>query len=145
MGDYMAIVGFNFTKINVERKGALTGKIDIKNNVAITGVEESTLSLGASSQKVAKILFDYTVAYEPKMGSMKFSGEVLYLAEAAKVEEFAKNWKKSKSLPKEVAPVLINTILNKCNVQALILSQQINLPPPIPLPKVKTEAPAAKK
>ena len=32
---------------------------------------------------------------------------------------------------------LLNTILTKCNVQALILSQEVNLPPPIPMPKVQ--------
>jgi len=31
----MPIVGFNFTKMDVERKGPLKGKIDIKNDVAL--------------------------------------------------------------------------------------------------------------
>ena len=42
-----------------------------------------------------------------------------------------------------ISPILLNSILNKCNVQALILSQDINLPPPIPLPKVQMSRPAA--
>jgi TP901 family phage tail tape measure protein len=32
--------------------------------------------------------------------------------------------------------VLMNTILNRCNVESLILSRELNLPSPIPLPKV---------
>ena len=47
-----------------------------------------------------------------------------------------KGWKKNKAIPKEAMTAVINTALTKCNIQALILSQQVNLPPPIPLPKV---------
>ena len=36
---------------------------------------------------------------------------------------------------------LLNALLAKCNVQALILSQDVNLPPPIPLPKVQLNEP----
>ena len=136
----MTIVGFNFTKINAERKEAvIKGKIDIKNNVAITSVQESDLSIGSSSQKVAKFTFDFNAAYEPKIGSIKFTGDILYLADAAKINELLKSWQKDKKIDKELMAGLINTILNKCNIQALIMSQQVNLPPPIPLPKVQME------
>ena len=74
---------------------------------------------------------------------MRFNGEVLYLAEAAKADELIKNWKKDKKLPQDVMPNIINTVLNRSNIQALILSQQIGLPSPIPMPKVKVEQPAA--
>ena len=139
---FMAIVGFNFKKINVERKqDSVKGKVDIKNNVAITDVEKSDLALGGSSQKAVKIEFDFGVDYEPKLGSMKFIGDIIYLGEAAKIDELLKEWEKDKKLPKEIAAGVINTVLTKCNIQALILSQQINLPAPIQLPKVKIEEP----
>jgi len=48
---------------------------------------------------------------------------------------------KDKKLPKEIMAGLLNTKLTKCNIQALILSQEINLPAPIPLPKVQVAAP----
>jgi hypothetical protein len=35
-----------------------------------------------------------------------------------------------------MVPVL-NSILAKCNIQAIILTREVNLPPPIPLPKVQ--------
>ena len=138
----MAIVGFNFTKINVERKqDNVKGKIDIKNNVAIIGVEPSDLSLGGASQKALKIIFDFNVNYEPKLGSMKFTGDILFLGEAAKIDGILKDWEKTKKLPKEMTAGIINTVLTRCNIQALILSQQLNLPAPIQLPRVKIEEP----
>ena len=136
----MTIVGFNFIKMSAERKpGAVKGKIDIKNNVTITNVEESKLSIGSSSQKVARFEFDFTAFYEPKIGSIKFSGEILYLGDKDKIDSLIKGWQKDKKVEKDVLTGLINTVLNKCNIQALILSQQVNLPPPIPMPKVQAE------
>ena len=54
----MAIVGFNFTKMNVEKNKAVEGKININNNVSIKDVEENELSLGKSKQKGVKFAPD---------------------------------------------------------------------------------------
>ena len=43
----MPIVGFNFTKIDVERKGGnISGKVNISNNISIKNVEIKDLALG---------------------------------------------------------------------------------------------------
>lgn len=134
----MAIIGFNFTKMSAERKEtSVKGKIDIKNNVSITNVEESKIKMGGDNQKVAKFSFDFDAIYEPKIGSIKFTGEILFLGETKKIDELIASWKKSKKVSPEITTGLINTILTKCNIQALILSQQISLPAPIPMPKVQ--------
>lgn len=133
----MAIVGFNFTKINVEKLKAVTGTVNISNNVSIKKVEENDLSFGRTKQKGLRFEFEFLSNYEPKVGSISLTGEVLFLDEAKKVEDMLNDWKKNKKLPKEVMTPVLNTALNRCNIQALILSQQINLPPPIPLPKVQ--------
>ena len=46
-------------------------------------------------------------------------------------------WKKDKQLPKDLAPKILNTILAKCNIKALNLTQEVNLPPHIRLPILK--------
>ena len=61
------------------------------------------------------------------------------MEESKKIKELLDGWKKGKKLPKEIMPSILNTVMNKANIQALILSEQINLPPPIPLPKLKQE------
>ena len=44
-----------------------------------------------------------------------------------------------------LAEKIINSILTKCNIQSIILSNTVNLPPPVPMPKVNTkELPAVK-
>ncbi len=134
----MAIIGFNFNKINVEKKAPAKGKINISNNISIKSVEEYPLAIGKTQQKGLKFIFEFSSKYEPKVAEINLTGTVLTLQEAAKVEEILNAWKKDKKIPKEVMTPIINTALTKCNIQALILSQEINLPPPIPLPKVKT-------
>ncbi len=131
------IVGFGFTKLSAERKKAAKGKIDINNNVTIKNIEESDLALGKDNQNVLRFIFEFTSKYEPNIGNILFEGELLYLEEPKKSKEILSSWKKDKKIPKELMAGLLNTILTKCNVQALILSQEVNLPPPIPLPKVQ--------
>ena len=59
--------------------------------------------------------------------------------DSKKVKQILDDWKKDKRLPKDIMTGILNTILNRSNVQALILSQDVNLPPPIQLPKVQIE------
>ena len=133
----MTIVGFNFTKIDAEKKESVKGKININNNVSIKEVEEKDLSLGNQKQKVLSFTFEFISKYDPDIGSIRLIGDVLFMDDAKKAKETLDGWKKDKRLPKEIMTGILNAILNKCNVQALILSEQINLPPPIPLPKVQ--------
>ena len=136
------IVGFGSTKLSVEKKESAKGKIDINNNVTIKDIQEDNFSLGKDKQQnVLRFIFEFTSKYEPNIGNILFEGELLYLEEPKKAKEIFTGWKKDKKVPKDLMAGLLNTILTKCNVQALILSQEVNLPPPIPLPKVQIQAP----
>ncbi len=135
----MPIVGCNYRKITLERKDNVTGNINIKNNIAIKDVEEKEFALGKVKQQGLKFNFEFTTEYEPNIGTINIFGEVLYLDEPKKVKELAANWKKNKKVEPDVMQQVLNTALNKCNVKALILSEDINLPPPIPLPRVNIE------
>ena len=54
-----------------------------------------------------------------------------------KIKEYLSSWEKDKSIPTDIMSQILNTILFKCNVKALNLSQEVNLPPHIQLPRVK--------
>lgn len=135
----MGIVGFNFTKIHIEKKANPSGKIDIKNNVAVTNVEKTQMSLGTAKQNGIKFNFEFTSNYEPKVGEIIFTGEILYLADEKKNEAIIKQWQKEKKVSKETMNELLKTVLMRCNVEAMMLSRDINLPPPIPfsVPKIQ--------
>jgi hypothetical protein len=135
----MAIIGFNFNKIEAEKKEAMQSKVNVSNNISISKVEEKKFSIETEKQKILCFTFEFLSKYDPDIGSIKLVGDVLLLEEAKKSKEIFDEWNKNKKLPKEIMASILNTALNKCNIQALILSEQINLPPPLPLPKVQMD------
>lgn len=132
----MAVVGFNFNKILVEKKALKEGKVDINNNVSIKEVEVADLSLGKAKQDGVKFVFEFTSKYEPDYAHMTLIGDVLYLDSEKNIKAILEDWKKKKTIPKEAMTEVLNSILNRCNIQAMILARDVNLPSPIPLPKV---------
>jgi len=132
----MTIIANNFTKITVEKKGAAKGKVSISNNVSIDSVEKTDLTVGTTKQSALKFTFEFVSKYEPKVGDIILNGELLFLEKPEKVDQIVAEWKKNKRVPKEVMAPLLNSILTKCNIEALLLSREINLPPPVQLPRV---------
>ena len=133
----MTIVGFNITKISGERKNVAGGKINISNNVSIKNVSPTDLSLGpVKNQDGLKVDFLFQTTYEPGMGSIILEGNVLYMGDEQKVKEIMETWKKTKKLPKDIMVFILNTVLQRCNIEALILSKELNLPPPVQMPRI---------
>lgn len=135
----MTIIATNFTKINVEKLGAVKGKVSIANNVAIQDVVVTNIAIGTSKQNALKFSFEFSAKYEPKIGQIVINGELIFLEKADKIKEIVDGWKKSKNIPKEIMAPILNNVLTKCNIEALILSREINLPPPVQLPKVNVK------
>lgn len=134
----MSIIGFNFEKIVVEKKNKISSKLSVKNNLSIVNVEQEKLNL-TNSGDVLKFNFEYTVDYEPKIGQIFLGGNILVMEDSKKVKEILDDWVKDKKLPKELMSQILNTILAKCNIKALGLTQEVNLPPHIKLPILKTK------
>lgn len=135
----MTIVGFYFTKMEAVKREVVKGKINISNNVSITDVKENDNNFGSETQKGVTFVFKFTSKYEPQAGEISLEGNVLYMEAKDKIKKIVTGWKKDKKLDKEVMKAILNTILTKSNIQALIMSKDINLPPPIPLPKVESK------
>ena len=138
----MAIVGFNFTKINAEVKKPLQGKVQIKNDVGITDVKEYKLNIGKSTESGIRFVFNYKTEYSPGIGTINLEGEVLYLQEQKKVKEIIDGWKKNKKIDQNVMVQILNAVLTKANIQALNISQDLGLPAPLRLPKVNVKQPS---
>jgi len=137
----MTIVGFIFSNIEVKREGAAKGKINVSNNVAIKEIKETEFPLGKDKQTALKFMFEFSSKYEPNMGSILLAGDLLFIEENSKVKKILEEWKKDKKISPDIMRDILNTILARGNILALILSQEVGLPPPIPLPKVNVEEP----
>lgn len=135
----MTIVGFSFTSFDAQKKSQGKGKINIANNVTISEVESADLFLGSNKQDGLRFNFIFTSKYDPDVGNISIKGNVLYLEDADKIKKILADWKKDKKIPQDATEEVLNNVLSKCNIQALILSKDLNMPPPIPLPKVNVQ------
>jgi hypothetical protein len=134
----MSIVGFNFEKIMIEKKNKVNSNLKIKSNLSITNLEQEQLNLTGTGD-VLKFNFEYTTDYEPEVGKILLKGNLLYLEDPEKVKGILEDWKKDKKLPKPLMAQIFNTILAKSNIKALSLTQEVNLPPHIKLPILKSK------
>ena len=82
---------------------------------------------------------EYLAKYEPKIANIELNGFVTFFDKKEKIEELIKAWGKDKKLDKDIMELVINAILSKCNIEALILAREVNLPPPLPMPKVNVK------
>lgn len=133
----MSIIGFSFTKMQGSLGESPKGKIQIHNNVGVTDVKSSTISLDASRSTV-RVSFKYESKYEPKVGNIALEGNVLMMLEKKDADSMIKGWK-TKKLPANFMAEALNHVLQKCNIQALIMSRDLNLPSPVQMPKVNVE------
>ncbi|MEM4253768.1 MAG: hypothetical protein QXR48_00035 [Candidatus Woesearchaeota archaeon] len=135
----MTVVGLQINKIVVEKLAPAKGKISVNNNVAVKDVEKTELVFGNSKQDAINFTFEFKASYEPKVATMTFEGNVTYFDKPQAIEDIIKGWKKDKKVAPEIMSGVLNQILTKCNVEALLLSREVNLPPPIPMPRVNVK------
>ncbi len=142
----MPIVGFNYSKVEVEKTNKITNeKINIKSDVAIKDIKEEKLPTGKTKTDGLRFDFEYNVAYNPGLGSIILKGFIYYLDDTKIIKDILTGWKKDKSVPDNVSLEIINTVLFKSTIKALALAQEVNLPPHIPIiPKAMVNPAKAK-
>ncbi len=139
----MPIVGFNFNKVHVEKKEKADNQptnIQIKNDVLITNVQEEKLPTGKAKSDGLKFDFKFSLKYEPEVGEVELIGFIYYLDEPEVIKDIFKSWKKDKKIPQNITSALVNAVLVKGTIKALSLSQEVNLPPHLPLPTVNPKS-----
>ncbi len=135
----MTVIGFNFTKISAQKNKPIKGKVNINNNVSVKDIKEVDLNLGKTKQKGVKFEFVFTSKYSTDVADITLEGETVYVGPEATIKEIQDEWKKDQKLPKSVMNEIFNNVLSRCNVQAIIISRDLGLPPPIPMPKVDVD------
>ncbi len=135
----MGVIGIDFNKIQVERTGNLKGEIKINNNVSVKSIDKIDVPMKKSDQEGLSFGFEFTSTYEPKVGKVTINGSVIAVEDKKIAEQAVKDWKKDKKTESDIMTKVMNSILEKCHIESLILSREVKLPPPIPLPKVKAK------
>ncbi len=123
-------VGLSYKSIEAKRLSPANGSINISNNSTVTDVSEADGKLVVG--------FAFTSKYEPNVGLIQIVGEITLSETKDNIKRAITEWKKSdkKNLPEDIAEKVHNAILPNCMVEATILSRDIQLPAPIPVPQV---------
>ncbi len=133
----MAIIGFNFTKMVAEKKASAQGEVNVKIGLNIKDVTKAKLNLPDKKQGGLKYNFEFTATYTPDLGSIVLTGNIVDIQDIKSVQATIKDWEKNQKLDDEKLLDVYNTALSRCSVQAILLSKEMGLPSPIPLPRRK--------
>ena len=131
----MPIAGLQFTKISAERKNPAKGTINVNHNAAIIDMKRQPSKI--ADQEAVKATFEFVTKIEPGVGTIHLAGEMVVLEKPSVVDRILKEWEKNRQFPQDMMEDVMNHLLTKCNIEALILGKEIGLPPTIQLPKVK--------
>ena len=134
----MTIAGFNLKKILVEKKGLVRGEVKVDSKINISDIKKQDIKI-TSGKDVISFEFDFIITYlnidnKNNIAEVLFEGNVLYLGNPKETKKILDEWKK-KNIPTEIRVKIMNTILTKCNIKALVLEEDLGLPAHIPLPK----------
>jgi hypothetical protein len=87
------------------------------------------------------IEFSFTCSFEPGIGIIKIDGDIMLRDSDENIERAMKEWDKgAKNLPTDVTERVHNAILSSCIIESVVLSKEMGLPAPIPLPTVSMSA-----
>ena len=134
----MRIIGFNLTKILVQKKETTKDKLQVNQNIDIKDISEEKIPI--TEDKALKIKFNLVINYSDDYAKLEFEGSVLTLPEKDELKEFLESWK-NKKIPERIRIPIFNFIMNKCNVKALYLEDEMALPFHIPMPRITSEQP----
>ena len=134
-GEKMAIVGMMIKGIHASKSEEVTGNVKVNNGTNIKDAHETELAL--LNKKGIAVEFEFKTSYQ--VGNAKkpyaeiiINGDILLVEE--KHKDILDKWKKEKKLPDHMNIVIVNAVLRKCLIEALQLSEKLNLPPPLVLP-----------
>lgn len=139
----MEIVGFNLTKLYIEKKENITGKWSVNTKIDIKEVKEEKVKL-VEDKQVVRLEFEYSINYDPKIAEISFKGIILLMDDPKKTKEMINEWSKKREVLSDIKLQIFNSIFYKCNIKALQLEEDINLPPHLQLPTIKAQEPGEK-
>lgn len=135
----MSIVKINIHKLVAERNlDSKGGQININNNVSLKSVEDGGYS--DNTKKSLKFTFAFNCSYEPDLGKIEVEGQIFVVDDAKKIDDIKKDWETEKKIPMNLMEEIINASLHKGNIEAIKFSEEVSLPSPLPLPKIKATA-----
>lgn len=130
----MPIIALSYKKIAAEKEGVMSN-VSINTVPKIVDVKKTKLSGLGSDVDILTVDFEFASAFEPKAGKINIEGSIVCRTEDP--ENAAKVWAAKKTLPEKLNIEIINYIFAKVGILALQLSDIMQMPPVIGMPKIE--------
>ena len=132
----MRVIGFNFTKIDVEKFSEPKEGVKIQTTVDVTDIKEMKTDILKSKDDLLEVKFSYGVKYEPKVAEIGIKGTILVSINPKESKEVLKAWKK-KEISEQFKFYVLNIVMRKSGLRAAILEDEFNLPLHVPMPSLR--------
>jgi len=139
----MKILGFNYTKINVEKNKELSKDLKISNKIDVLGISEVKQDVLKSKDEVLAVKFSYSIEYSPGIASVNLEGTIMLSTDSEMAKDVMKKWK-NKETPEEFRIPLFNIIFRKAGLKALELEDEMNLPLHMSMPTLRRDDKSSK-
>lgn len=137
----MAIIGLNYKKITAEKNGSGRENMKINTGPEIVDIRKTKLQGFENDMDVLSVDFRFKSATEPDVAKINIEGTIIYKADNP--EDILKSWNKDKTMPSFAHIEIVNYLFKKVGILALQLSDTLQLPPVISMPKLEVVKSAA--
>lgn len=131
----MRVIGFNFTKLSIEKINENKGNLKFNTKIDISSIEPLKSDFLKIKDELLKVDYIYSVAYEPEVAKLEIKGEIVLSVDSKVAKDIIKGWK-DKQTSEEFRIFLFNVILRKSNIKALQMEDDLGLSPHIPMPSL---------
>ncbi|MGV8151830.1 MAG: hypothetical protein ACP5OG_02020 [Candidatus Nanoarchaeia archaeon] len=130
----MKIIGFNLSKIAIERSQKPLEKLNINYDVKIGEIAKESIPF--SKDEAYKLDFSFTINYNKgEFAKVDFNGSLIIIVDKEEARDFSK-FSRDKQLPEQAKMPIFNFIMNKCNIKAIQLEDDLGLPLHIQMPRL---------
>ena len=134
----MKLIGFNFSKISIEKIEKISKDLKIDTSINIDSIENMKNELLKSKDLFLNIKFNYKINYKPNIAKIELVGNIALAIDSKLGKEILNDWK-DKKIKDETRMIFFNAILKKSNIKALQLEEEMNLPTHFQLPSLKQD------
>lgn len=100
--------------------------VKIQTNLNIVGINEK-------QEDMLEVPFIFAISYNPAIAQINVRGKAHVTGEKDELEKVQKSRAEKKPPP----PILVQTIMNVAFLESVVISRTIQVPPPLPLPRIR--------
>jgi len=99
--------------------------VQIATNLNVVGISEK-------GEDLLEVPFVFTINYTPGVAQISLKGKSHVKGSKDEIQQILKDHKEKKPPP----PIILQSISNVVFLESVIICRSLNIPPPIPLPKI---------